>query len=85
LSGVSVKALKFKVHTMSGTLAAFAGIVLIARVNSGQPKGGEEYELDIVTSVVLGGVSIFGGGGSIGRSSGWGPDHGRSVQRNDPA
>lgn len=67
LSGVSVKALKYKVYALSGTLAAFAGIVLMARVNSGQPKGGEGYELDIITAVVLGGVSIFGG---VGRLSG---------------
>ena len=67
LSGVSVKALKYKVYAISGTLAAFAGIVLMARVNSGQPKGGEGYELDIITAVVLGGVSIFGG---VGRLSG---------------
>ena len=67
LSGVSVKAVKYKVYALSGTLAAFAGIVLMARVNSGQPKGGEGYELDIITAVVLGGVSIFGG---VGRLSG---------------
>lgn len=67
LSGVSVKRLKYKVYALSGTLAAFAGIVLMARVNSGQPKGGEGYELDIITAVVLGGVSIFGG---VGRLSG---------------
>ena len=67
LSGVSVKGLKYKVYALSGSLAAFAGIVLMARVNSGQPKGGEGYELDIITAVVLGGVSIFGG---VGRLSG---------------
>ena len=67
LSGVNVKRLKYKVYALSGTLAAFAGIVLMARVNSGQPKGGEGYELDIITAVVLGGVSIFGG---IGRLTG---------------
>ncbi|MEO8245325.1 MAG: ABC transporter permease [bacterium] len=67
LSGVNVKTLKYKVYALSGVLAAFAGIVLMARVNSGQPKGGEGYELDIITAVVLGGVSIFGG---VGRLSG---------------
>lgn len=67
LSGVNVRRLKYKVYALSGTLAAFAGIVLMARVNSGQPKGGEGYELDIITAVVLGGVSIFGG---VGRLSG---------------
>jgi ribose/xylose/arabinose/galactoside ABC-type transport system permease subunit len=65
LSGVDVKRLKYKVYALSGTLAAFAGVVLMARVNSGQPKGGEGYELDIITAVVLGGVSIFGGVGRL--------------------
>ena len=65
LSGVNVKRLKYKIYALSGTLAAFAGIVLMARVNSGQPKGGEGYELDIITAVVLGGVSIFGGVGKL--------------------
>lgn len=65
LSGVNVRRLKYKVYALSGTLAAFAGIVLMARVNSGQPKGGEGYELDIITAVVLGGVSIFGGVGRL--------------------
>jgi ribose/xylose/arabinose/galactoside ABC-type transport system permease subunit len=48
----------------------------MARVNSGQPKGGEGYELDIITAVVLGGVSIFGGVGRLtgvlAASSSWG-------------
>jgi ribose/xylose/arabinose/galactoside ABC-type transport system permease subunit len=65
LSGVNVKRVKYKVYALSGMLAAFAGIVLMARVNSGQPKGGEGYELDIITAVVLGGVSIFGGVGRL--------------------
>lgn len=67
LSGVNVKAVKYKVYLLSFALASFAGIVLMARVNSGQPRGGEGYELDIITAVVLGGVSIFGG---IGRLTG---------------
>ncbi|OSP53446.1 ABC transporter permease [Pseudoruegeria sp. SK021] len=65
LSGVNVKVLKYKIYLIGGVLAAFAGIVLMARVNSGQPKGGQGYELDIITAVVLGGVSIFGGVGRL--------------------
>lgn len=67
LSGVSVKGVKYKVYLIGFTLSSFAGIVLLARVNSGQPRGGEGYELDIITAAVLGGVSIFGG---IGRLTG---------------
>ena len=37
----------------------------MARVNSGQPSSGEGYEMDVITGVVLGGVSLNGGAGSI--------------------
>lgn len=66
LSGVNVKNIKYMVYAICGMLAALAGIVLLARVNSGQPKAGEKYEMDAITSAVLGGVSIAGGEGKLG-------------------
>lgn len=65
LSGVNVEKLKSKVYLLGFFLSTFAGIVLMARVNSGQPRGGTGYELDIITAVVLGGVSIMGGSGRL--------------------
>jgi len=65
LSGVNVKKTKYKIYILESVLAAVAGIVLLSRVNSGQPKAGEGYEMDIITAVVLGGVSIAGGTGKI--------------------
>jgi ribose transport system permease protein len=65
LSGVSVKKVKYLVYTACGFLSGLAGIVLLSRVNSGQPKAGTSYEMDIITAVVLGGVSIFGGEGKL--------------------
>lgn len=65
LSGVNVKLTKYKLYATEGFLAALAGIVLLSRVNSGQPKAGAGYEMDIITAVVLGGVSIMGGSGRI--------------------
>jgi ribose/xylose/arabinose/galactoside ABC-type transport system permease subunit len=65
LSGINVKATKYKLYVLEGLLAALAGIVLLSRVNSGQPKAGTGYEMDIITAVVLGGVSIAGGSGKI--------------------
>lgn len=50
---------------MCGLFSALAGMVLLSRVNSGQPKAGENYEMDIITAVVLGGVSTSGGEGRI--------------------
>ncbi|MEG1274897.1 MAG: sugar ABC transporter permease [Ruthenibacterium sp.] len=53
------------VYGVCGALASLAGIIYLSRVNSGQPKGGEGYEMDIITAVVLGGVSTTGGEGKI--------------------
>jgi ribose transport system permease protein len=66
LSGINVKKIKYIVYGISGFLSSLAGIVLLARINSGAPKSGDGYELDVITAVVLGGVSIFGGEGKIG-------------------
>jgi ribose/xylose/arabinose/galactoside ABC-type transport system permease subunit len=65
LSGISVKVTKALVYTISGFLSGVAGIVLLARINSGQPKAGQGYEMDVITAVVIGGVSISGGEGNI--------------------
>ena len=44
---------------------ALAGMMLMARVNSGQANSGEGYEMDVITGCVLGGISISGGEGRI--------------------
>ena len=46
-------------------MSSLAGVVLLARVNSGQPNAGEGYEMDVITGVVLGGVSMSGGQGRL--------------------
>lgn len=66
LSGINVKRIKYIVYSISGFLSGLAGIVLLARINSGTPKAGDGYEMDVITAVVLGGVSITGGEGKIG-------------------
>lgn len=65
LSGISVRRVMYYVYGICGMLAAFAGVVLLSRVNSGQPNAGETYEMDIITAVVMGGVSTTGGEGRI--------------------
>jgi ribose transport system permease protein len=66
LSGISVKKVKYIVYAISGILAGVAGMVMLARINSGTPKMGQGYEMDVITAVVLGGVSISGGEGKLG-------------------
>lgn len=65
LSGVPIKKVTIIVYTISTAMAAFAGIVLAARMYSGQPSVGEGYEMDAITACVLGGISMSGGSGSI--------------------
>jgi len=66
LSGVKVRLIKYQAFIISGVLTAIAGLILLARVNSGQPNAGERYEADIIPACVLGGVSLSGGEGNIG-------------------
>ena len=65
LSGVPIKKIEIIVFTLSGALAAFAGLVLCSRMYSGQPSVGSGYELDAIAACVLGGTSMTGGKGRI--------------------
>ena len=65
-SGVNVSRTKMMVYTMSGFLAAFTGVVLCARMASGQPTAGQSFEMDAIAATVLGGTSMSGGVGKIG-------------------
>ena len=65
LSGVNVNKVRYGVYALSGFLCALAGVVFLSRLMSAQPTAGDGYELQIITAVVLGGVSIKGGEGKI--------------------
>jgi rhamnose transport system permease protein len=51
--------------TLSGFVAALAGVLLAARLGAVRGSTGQGFELDIITMVLLGGVSIFGGSGTL--------------------
>ncbi len=65
-SGVNTYRIKLGAYTMSGAMAAIAGIILASRMYSGQPTAGVGYEGDAIAASVLGGVSFTGGVGTIG-------------------
>jgi ribose/xylose/arabinose/galactoside ABC-type transport system permease subunit len=65
LSGVNTARIETLVFLISGLLTGLAGIIMLSRINTGQPKIGTGYEMDVITAVVLGGVSIMGGEGSV--------------------
>jgi rhamnose transport system permease protein len=64
-SGVKVRRVKLLLFTASGTVAAVAGLFFAARLGAVRGDLANTFELDIITMVLLGGVSIFGGSGSI--------------------
>ena len=64
-AGVNVRAVKMIAFTICGALAGVAGVVLAARITTGQPNAGIGYELDAIAAVVIGGTSLSGGVGSI--------------------
>ena len=64
-SGVKVKRVKMILYIASGVIAALAGLLLAARFGAVRGNTAEGFELDIITMVLLGGVSIFGGTGTL--------------------
>jgi len=65
-SGINVHAVKLFAYTICGALAGLAGVVLAARITTGQPNAGLAYELDAIAAVVIGGTSLSGGVGGVG-------------------
>ena len=55
-------------YVWCGALAGVAGVMLAARLQSGQPTSGEFYELTAIAAVVLGGASLHGGEGTLYKS-----------------
>jgi L-arabinose transport system permease protein len=65
LAGVAVNRIKIILFTLQGLMAGFAGVILAARMTSGQPNTSGGFSLDVISACVLGGVSLSGGVGTI--------------------
>ncbi len=65
LSGINLTRYRIGLYTTSGALAGLSGVILTARLGSGQPIAGAGVELTAITAVVLGGTSLSGGVGSM--------------------
>jgi fructose transport system permease protein len=65
LAGINTKATLMKVYIAAGLICAIAGWVLIGRIGSVSPQAGQTANLDSITAVVIGGISLFGGRGSL--------------------
>lgn len=65
LSSIPTNRYKRLVYTISGSMSALAGIILVSRLSSAQPTAGSGFELDAIAAVVIGGTSLAGGKGRI--------------------
>jgi rhamnose transport system permease protein len=64
-SGVRVDRIKFILFCLTGLMSGIASVLITSRLGSTRPSIAQGYELEAITMVVLGGVSILGGAGSI--------------------
>jgi inositol transport system permease protein len=64
-SGINVASVKTKAFIFQGMMAGLGGVILMSRLNSGQPTGAEAYEFDAITAVIIGGTSMSGGVGNL--------------------
>ncbi len=65
LSGIKTERLTFLTFVNMGVLAALAGLVFAARLNTATPKAGAGFELDVIAACFIGGASAYGGVGRV--------------------
>lgn len=65
LSGIKVKKLEVIVYVLCGMFAAFAGVMLLARLLYADPSAGNSYEMNAIAAAVIGGISMSGGKGKL--------------------
>ena len=65
LSGIKVGRTKVMVYSLAGFFGGISGLIMLSRINSGQAITGKGFEFDVITAVVLGGISVSGGSGKI--------------------
>lgn len=68
ISGVRVEAVRIAVFTLNGALAGLAGVLALAETGVAQPTGNVGVEFAVITAVIVGGTSVVGGRGGIGRT-----------------
>lgn len=66
LSGIKTERLTFLTFVNMGVLAALAGLIFAARLNTATPKAGLGFELDVIAACFIGGASAYGGVGKVG-------------------
>ena len=65
LLGIRPNTLKFFIYSVAGAFSAMAGVLMVARLTSGQPTIGQYWLLPAIGAAVIGGTSLFGGEGTL--------------------
>lgn len=64
-SGIRIVRNKIILYSLSGILAAIAGLIFMTRINAADPSAGTSYELTAITAAIIGGTALYGGRASI--------------------
>jgi len=65
LAGLPVQKIKLQVFVLAGVLFALSAFILASRLDAGQPIAGQGFEMQVIAAVILGGVSMSGGNGTL--------------------
>src|SRR6266404_190298 len=65
VAGLPVARIRWLAYLFSGLMATLAGLVIAARIGSGDPQAGSQFTLSSIAAVVVGGTSVFGGRGTM--------------------
>jgi len=65
LSGINVTGAKRTIFGVTSLFTALAGVMISSQINSGSPLSGQQWEMDVIASVIIGGASLSGGAGTI--------------------
>jgi ribose transport system permease protein len=65
LSGINIDANKIYIYALAGLLAGIAGVIMVGRVNAGNPNSGLNFDLDSIAATIIGGTSLAGGEGTV--------------------
>ncbi len=65
LSGINIDRNKIYIYSLTGLLCGLAGIIMVGRVNAGNPNSGMSFDLDSIAATIIGGTSLAGGEGTV--------------------
>lgn len=65
LSGINIHSNKIAIYVLTGLLCGIAGVIMVGRVNAGNPNSGLNFDLDSIAATIIGGTSLSGGEGTV--------------------